>query len=161
MRLIRSQAGSSLVEVLVGGLIALLALGAIIQIQITGYRNNKSDEDHFVLQSEALIALEQITKDIRMSSGTQEFTAGSNAVTLNMGGTRTIAYTYRGNTREVVRTEAGGAPKVIGTQVERIAFYPEQNGRTLRVEWLARTPRGLTYEMISRASPRLQTGGSN
>lgn len=158
MRLFRSQRGSSLVELLVGGLIAMIALGAIIQIQITGYRNNQHDEERFLAQTEALLGLDRIAQDIRMSMGPESITAAG--IVLKLSATRSITYTYNSATREVLREE-DGIQRVVGTQVEQLAFYTEQDGRTLRVEWTARLSDGTSHVLISKASPRLLTGGSN
>lgn len=157
MRLVGSERGSSLIELLVGGLIALIALGAIVSLQISAYRNQKADEDRFLAQAEAMQAMDLMARDIRASMGAAALAAGE--ITLQMSETSQITYTYRSATREVVRVE-GGMARIIGTQVEQLAFYPEQNG-TLRVEWLSRLPDGTTHLLISKATPRLQAPGSS
>lgn len=151
-----SQAGSSLVELIVGGAIALIALGAIIAIQISGYRYQQSDEDRFAVQMESATALDRITRDLRMASAVTGLTSGEGNITLTVGG-RTVTY-HRSATGEVVRTE-NGAEQVVGHQVELLAFYLEGSGGTVRVEWLARLPDGTTYLLVSKAAPRVHPGG--
>lgn len=157
MPLFRSQRGSSLIEMLVGGLIALIALGAIIQIQITAYRGSHADGERFAAQAEGLLGLDRITKDIRMS--TQATLTGS-GITLQQSEGRLISYIYRSESGVVIRTE-GGVEQVIGTQVERLSFLPEQGGRSMRVEWLARLSDGSTHLLVSKASPRVQIVAPN
>lgn len=152
-----SQAGSSLVELIVGGAIALIALGAIISMQISGYRYQQHDEDRFVVQMESANALDRIARDLRMASAVTGLSPGASDITLTVGG-RTVTYGHRSATGEVVRTE-NGAEQVVGHRVELLAFYLEGSGRTVRVEWLARLPDGTTYLLVTRAVPRVHPGG--
>lgn len=151
-----SQAGSSLIELIVGGAIALLALGVIIQMQISGYRYQQRDEDRFVVQMKSASALDHLSRDLRMASSAQ-FVQGGNSISLMVGG-NAVVYSHNAASGQVVRSE-DGLQQVIGQRVERIAFYTEGNGPTIRVEWMARLPDGTTYLLESRVSPRVHAGG--
>ncbi len=152
MRLLwKSQAGTSLIELLVGGAIALLAIGAIIQLQITAYRSQHADESLFLAQSEAMNGLDRIVRDIRMASSIS--VAGS-SVALHVDGA-VVQYHLDTGTGQVIRTE-NGVDQALGGQVESLRFTEEGGGRTVRVEWLARLADGSTYLLESRASPRIQ-----
>jgi Tfp pilus assembly protein PilV len=153
-RLLPSQAGSTLVELLVGSVIALVAIGALVQIQLTSYRSYQADTARFTAQAEASIALDRISRDIRMSSSAA-FTDGGNSLTLTIDG-QSVTYTYRSATRDVVRTQSG-RDEVLGRNVERIAFFRETNGLTVRTEWTARLSDGAAYVVISQATPRVRT----
>lgn len=152
-----SQAGSTLVELIVGGAIALIALGVMISMQISAYRYQRSDEDRYVIQTESAAGLDILARDLRMASAVTELTPGGSSITLTVG-SQTIAYSRHSEIGEVVRTQ-NGTEQVVGRQVELLAFYPEGSGRTVRVEWLARLPDGTTYLLVSKVSPRVSPGG--
>ncbi|MFZ5825197.1 MAG: PilW family protein [Bacillota bacterium] len=151
-----SQAGSSMVELIVGGAIALIVLGVIISMQISGYRYQKNDEERFVVQMESATALDRLTRDLRMASAVTLGPGGS-SITL-AGSGASISYSHSSGTGEVVRTE-NGVQQVVGQHVESLAFYLEGSARTVRIEWLARLPDGTTYLLVSRAAPRVYSGG--
>ncbi|MFZ5817986.1 MAG: PilW family protein [Bacillota bacterium] len=151
----RSQTGSSLIELLVGGAIALIAFGVIISMQIDSYRAYRSDELRFAVETEAATALDRITRDLRMASAVAGI--GTSEVTLTVGG-QPVVYRHESGSQEVVRIEEG-VERVIGRQVEQMGFFLEGDGRTVRVEWLARLPDGGTFLLISKASPRVRAGG--
>jgi len=154
MRLLwKSQAGTSLIELLVGGAIALIAVGAVIQLQITAYRSQRVDEARFRAQSEAMIALDRLSRDIRMAT---EISVGGGSIAVRIGA-ETIQYSLRTDTHQVIRTE-NTIDQVVGEQVESLTFTSELGGAQVRVEWLARLPDGSTYLLESTASPRIQTG---
>lgn len=150
MQLHREE-GTTLTELLVGSLIALITLGAIVALQITAYRSSGQDTARFEAQNEAGVGLEKLVRDLRMASAAT-FTDGGPEIELTVGA-RTIRYGQRD--RQVVRTESG-RDQVIGNQVEQLSFFNENGGRTVRVEWIARLPNGSAYVLTSSASPRIR-----
>lgn len=150
MQLHREE-GTTLTELLVGSLIAVIALGAIVALQIAAYRSSGQDTARFEAQSEAGVALEKVVKDLRMASAVT-FTEGGTAIELKVGAP-TVRYWQNGS--QVIRSE-GGRDQVIGNQVEVLSFYSENGGRTVRVEWIARLPNGTAYVLTSSASPRVR-----
>lgn len=149
----QSQAGSSLVELVVGAAIALIALGAILALQIRTYHFQRADSRRFVTQMEAVNALDRLVADLRTASAIEGLESGEgSSITLVMEGRR-ITYSFEADRDQVVRLE-GGRSQILGQGVD--SFHLVQTAdRTIQIEWVGRLVNGGTYHVSSSGLPRL------
>lgn len=154
-RPIRDQDGSSLIELVVGGAISLIVLGAIISLQIRAYHFQHADDSRFRVQMEAANGLERIVQDVRSAS--QVILAGSDCtgeLQLTVG-TQAITYRREAATQVVTRSEGGQPPRTIAERVECLRF--DQDGGTLSIEWRGAPAQGQTFTLTAKVSHRVTT----
>lgn len=148
---LRSEAGATLLELLVGSAVALIALGAIIRLLTGGYRAERLDQERYLAQSQASLAVEQIVRDVR-SAGAATLTEEGSLV-LASGG-RSIIYSFD-PAAQLVSRSVDGVERPLGGRTQQVLFAREPDGRTIRLEWTACLPGEATYRIVSRAVPRV------
>jgi len=154
MEHLRNQEGSSLIELVVGGVIALIVVGAIISLQIDAYRYQHADSSRYEVQLEAANGLERIVQEVR--SATQVSLSGaecSGVLSLNADGVL-LVYSRDPDSRRVMRSDPTGS-RVIGEQVDCLAFREDRG--TLEVTWTGAPANGSAFTLRSTVSPRVTT----
>lgn len=145
MRLWQEQRGLTLIELILGSAAAMLILTAVAGVEISALRGQRRDSIVFSMQAEGTTALERIAVDVRESNGFA--LNGSTAVTV--GG---VAYQLNGGQLQRV---AGGATRVLASNVGNLQFSTEDAGKTLHMVLTYNLIGGGVYRLDSRATVRL------
>lgn len=150
---LHSQAGATLIELVVGSAIALLVLGAVVGLQIAAYRQSRAEDVRYEAQGEAALAMERIVQDLRRSFYVEP--QGS-ILTVELeedsGDVRRVRYWLEPETGELLRAE-DGAVRTVARGVAFLDFSTTDEGST-RIVIHARLADDRLYELTSLVAPR-------
>lgn len=148
---LKTQAGMTLVEMMVGAAIALLALFAVVDLEFTGWKLFRSDGDRFSKQAGSALALDRFLMEARLGVAASVPDPRRVVLTLPTG---TVTYSFNPATAELLRTQ-GGQSRAVAREITDMTFAMENGGRTVRVEVTATLQSGSPYRNVSRATLRL------
>lgn len=150
-RRLRSQSGSSLIELVVGSAIALIVLGAAVSLQISTYRLHRADQVQFEAQLQASLAMEQIVRDLRAAAA---WSADESRITIEIaadaGEVRYVEYRLS-ESLDLVREE-GGRSRAVAVGVSLLAFAPQADG-SIQITIATTLADGQLYTLTSSVSP--------
>jgi len=148
-----SQAGTSLIELVVGSAIAMLVLGAVVGLQVAAYRQSHADDVRYETQGAVALAMERIVQDLRRGAYAEP--SGS-SLTVEMeddsGEVSTVHYWLASDSEELMRAE-GAAVRSVAQGVVFLDFSTTDDDST-RIVIRARLADGQLYELTSLVAPR-------
>lgn len=147
----RGARGSTLVELLVGSAIALLALMAVANMEMSAWKYQKVDEARFAIRAESAATMDRLLAEVRQAS--RAAVPEPSVLTLELPG-GTVTYRWNKATGELLREDRAGQRQA-GRQVADARFVLEAGGRTLLVDLKAVTTDGAEYRLTSRATLRI------